>query len=111
VAGWAILSIVLARGNHELGCLSGQHLSGGATEGTAKPIKIPPLLAALLMIELGCDLRIIEAIDLGQAWRCDSAWCAQYAANWYAGWLGLRYDSPRPNSHLGWPAPYYQLRY
>jgi len=30
---------------------------------------MPPLLAALLMIELGCDLRIVRAIDLGMEWR------------------------------------------
>jgi len=29
---------------------------------------MPPLLAALLMIELGCDLHIVEAIDL-EEWR------------------------------------------
>jgi len=56
---------------------------------------MPPLLAALLMIELGCDLRIIEAIDRGQEWRHwqgdDSRyWRAHYSDNWYAGWLGHR---------------------
>jgi hypothetical protein len=29
---------------------------------------MPPLLAALLMMELGCDLRIVEAIDLSMEW-------------------------------------------
>ena len=62
---------------------------------------MPPLLAALLMIELGCDLRIVAAIDLGQEWRrwqpsvCEgwsSAYCTHWnpywSDGWYAGWLG-----------------------
>jgi len=28
---------------------------------------MPPLLAALLMIELNCDIRIIQAIDLNMS--------------------------------------------
>jgi hypothetical protein len=73
---------------------------------------MPPLLAALLMIELGCDLRIVEAIDLGQEWRhwqqsgsaVDREW---YAYNWYAGWLGCRVDNwrcPHKGTYL-WPGP------
>jgi len=32
---------------------------------------MPPLMAALLMIALDCNLRIVEAIDLGMEWRLD----------------------------------------
>jgi hypothetical protein len=53
---------------------------------------MPPLLAALLMIKLGCDLCIVEAIDLGQEWR---RWQPSRANLWYAGWLGRRLENPK----------------
>jgi len=87
---------------------------------------MPPLLAALLMIELGCDWRIVEAIDLGQEWRrwqpaptdcANRAWYIRYPTSWYAGWLGYPPDSraldPRA-LQVGtflWPAPEYGQRY
>jgi len=55
---------------------------------------MPPLLAALLMIALECDLRIVQAIDLGMEWRCD--WprggfsALQCAECWYDNQLGGR---------------------
>jgi hypothetical protein len=75
---------------------------------------MPPLLAALFMIALDCDLRIVQAIDLGMEWRLD--WpgemsmygyrfsACECAEAWYANKLGLQ----RPASHLtvgsfGWP--------
>jgi hypothetical protein len=76
---------------------------------------MPPLLAALLMIELGCDLRIVEAIDRGQEWR-ESDKCARYADSWYAGWLGHHQTAaePLPRFVAGsfwWPLPRYGQRY
>jgi hypothetical protein len=53
---------------------------------------MPPLMAALLMIALDCDLRIVQAIDLGMEWRCDwrgLGWNADTcAAAWYGNMLG-----------------------
>ena len=47
---------------------------------------MPPLLAALLMMELGCDWSIVEAIDLSMEWR---HWQQTLSANcWYEGVLG-----------------------
>jgi hypothetical protein len=49
---------------------------------------MPPLLAALFMVALGCDLRIVEAIDLGMEWRLDWHRCGfsgrECAEAWYA---------------------------
>jgi len=74
---------------------------------------MPPLLAALLMIELGCDLRIVEAVDLGQEWRhwqpsvsgLDYNWYKGYPCSWYAGWLGSRVDDSKTlcRGTFGWP--------
>ena len=50
--------------------------------------KMPPLLAALLMMELGCDLRIVEAIDLGMGWRKTIGKPRIFAQAWYSGFLG-----------------------
>jgi hypothetical protein len=55
---------------------------------------MPPLLAALLMMEFDCDLRIIEAIDLGVEWRRYTLDCIDGCTRWwYAGCLG-REDTP-----------------
>jgi hypothetical protein len=54
---------------------------------------MPPLLAALLMIEMGCSLAIIEAIDLNMEWnpwRADAVyrpWCREFSESWYDGRL------------------------
>ena len=63
--------------------------------------KMPPLLAALLMIELGCTLGMVEAIDLGVEWRMHYDTHAHSRA-WYSGYAG------RTGSHLvrgtyAWP--------
>lgn len=29
---------------------------------------MPPLLAALIMMEFGCDLRIVTAVDINMEW-------------------------------------------
>jgi hypothetical protein len=80
---------------------------------------MPPLLAALLMIELGCDLRIVEAIDRGQEWRrWQISWgsavdrYANCADTWYAGWLGKRPNQPlhTVGSFL-WPSKHWGQRY
>ena len=77
---------------------------------------MPPLLAALLMMEFDCDVRIIQAIDLGVEWRrCDvPRKCLPEIAKplsdyWYAGHIGISasgvyligtYTWPHPNNHL-----------
>lgn len=53
---------------------------------------MPPLLAALLMMEFGCDFRIIEAIDLTEEWRravTDMYTMEQNTRFYYDGWLGF----------------------
>jgi hypothetical protein len=42
---------------------------------------MPPLLAALLMMEFGCDFRILAAIDLNMKWRQYPF--PRFAKNWY----------------------------
>jgi hypothetical protein len=62
---------------------------------------MPPLLAALLMIELGCTLGMVEAIDLGVEWRiyCNTL---AYSWSWYDGRIGsLRFDLHR--RPFSWP--------
>jgi hypothetical protein len=85
--------------------------------------KMPPLLAALLMIELGCDLRIIEAIDRGMEWRrwqrnwgsSDSIYA--YPTNyWYDGWTGCYPTAAKPMyphtiGSFWWPSERYGERY
>jgi hypothetical protein len=79
---------------------------------------MPPLLAALLMMELGCDLRIVQAIDLGMEWRCDwrgLGWNAdKCAAAWYDNRIGDHIPIHIRNAgYVGtyyWP-PYDHRRY
>jgi hypothetical protein len=66
---------------------------------------MPPLLAALFMIEFTCDLRIVQAIDQGMEWRHYSDTLCTHR-NWYDGWIGRL----APTSHLhrgaySWPFP------
>jgi hypothetical protein len=68
---------------------------------------MPPGLAAFLLIVLGCDMRVVQAIDLGMEWRItwsDSQENTRVVADdWYRGWLGIR---RRPSSKIGtfvWP--------
>jgi hypothetical protein len=54
---------------------------------------MPPLLAALFMMALDCDLRIVKAIDLGMEWR--RAWPGGFSARqcaecWYDNKIGHR---------------------
>jgi len=49
---------------------------------------MPPLLAALLMMELHCDLRIVQAIDLAMEWRKHHPHGCRAGGDWYAGFLG-----------------------
>lgn len=61
---------------------------------------MPPLLAALLMMEFGCDFRIIKAIDLTEEWRRPSI--VDYEVHnevYYDGWLG--YDDKPLFSAVG----------
>jgi len=73
---------------------------------------MPPLLAALLMIELGCTLDIVRAIDLCVEWR--RVWngrplgYVEYSNYWYAGQLGTHFA--RTPASIGqstylWPSP------
>ena len=80
---------------------------------------MPPLLAALLMMELGCDLRIVEAIDLGMEWR--QAWSATdwqepmhanvCAEAWYHGRIGCRLPRLPRFGTYGWPRDSYGWAY
>jgi hypothetical protein len=73
---------------------------------------MPPLLAALLMMEFGCTLNIVEAIDLGVVWRRFGISpevypsFVEYSKNWYAGDLGLQFQHGSPL----WPSPLHYPR-
>jgi len=73
--------------------------------------KMPPLLAALLMIEFSCDLRIVQALDLGVEWRRYDALTAKtYSRSWFQGWLGsLSTDVIRGT--YTWPCPFQSRRF
>ena len=66
---------------------------------------MPPLLAALLMLELGCQLSIIQAIDLSMEWRKFYTTNDQldYSEMWYAGWLALPEAPAKSPGTLLWP--------
>ena len=69
---------------------------------------MPPLLAALLMLEFNCDWRIIQAIDLGVEWRrCLSLDQTRFdVANlWYQGYLGRNFYLRKPRDYLKKPSP------
>jgi hypothetical protein len=53
---------------------------------------MPPLLAALLMMELSCDIRIVQAIDLSMEWRVLGMSTSFWADSWYDGHLGRSFD-------------------
>jgi hypothetical protein len=57
---------------------------------------MPPLLAALLMIELGCPVNIVQAIDLNMEWRdywqINQRKAKDAAQCWYDGYLGCESD-------------------
>jgi hypothetical protein len=77
---------------------------------------MPPLLAALLMMEFGCDLRIVQAIDLSVEWRlyAPKPLSAQPSNHWYAGWIGVSAgDRPWPvcRGTYAWPCSVYKRRY
>jgi hypothetical protein len=62
---------------------------------------MPPLLAALLMMEFGCDLRIIAAIDANMEWRHQFSDIEEFlsfpTSCWYDGYIGIQsslVDSP-----------------
>jgi len=67
---------------------------------------MPPLLAALFMMEFSCDLRIVQAIDQSMEWQGYTD-TPQYHRDWYDGWIGRL--AATPNSlHRGtysWPFP------
>jgi len=77
---------------------------------------MPPLLAALFMIEFSCDLRIVQAIDLCVEWRQYEMYttCAHPSTNWYAGWLGVaEHDQPYQITRgtYAWPSHVCDRRY
>jgi hypothetical protein len=81
---------------------------------------MPPLLAALLMIEFDCDLRIVEAIDLGVEWRrygdvvmYSRGWfgAVMYSRGWFGGWLGGSSTTDVDRGTCTWPWPGRGLRY
>jgi hypothetical protein len=69
--------------------------------------QMPPLLSAFLMIVLGCDLRIVQAIDLGMEWRL--CWSPSQlkpdiiALAWYNGFLGSYKDFDDDIGTFLWP--------
>ena len=66
---------------------------------------MPPLLAALLMIELGCTLNIVEAIDLGVEWRMhDDTY--DLSRNWYNGGTGCQLGIKLTRGTFTWPGVY-----
>ena len=62
---------------------------------------MPPLLAALLMIELGCTLDTIMAIDWSMEWR-DYGLVEPHTA-WYAGQVGLVGSTDLRRGSYWWP--------
>jgi hypothetical protein len=63
---------------------------------------MPPLLAALFLIDFGCDMRIITAIDLAVEWKRFDGDFSRTSVNWYDGSIGFpgkRFDR---GSYL-WP--------
>jgi hypothetical protein len=70
---------------------------------------MPPLLAALLMMEFGCDFRIVAAIDLNMEWGKYSY--PNFAKNWYNNSISETYHGfSIPNSYW-WPAKFSQRSY
>ena len=61
---------------------------------------MPPELACLLMLGFGCELRIIQAIDLGQEWMSVEFDGKQPKTNehnalaWYDGIIGQAFRQP-----------------
>jgi hypothetical protein len=67
---------------------------------------MPPLLAALLMMEFSCDLRIVQAIDLGCEWRqYDDNDALKRSRYWFDGWLGVVSTGELPRGTYLWPWP------
>jgi hypothetical protein len=70
------------------------------------------------MIEFGCTLNIVAAIDLNTEWRRLCNYPAGFSNNWYNNYLGCHYhphyhlylDWPIPNTYL-WPSPGYHFTY
>jgi hypothetical protein len=64
---------------------------------------MPPLLAALLMMEFGCTIDIVQAIDLNVEWlghRWDPRWNTRWATDsWYQGYIGMK---GQPNAATYW---------
>jgi hypothetical protein len=71
---------------------------------------MPPLLAALLMVELGCTLSIIEAIDLGVEWRMYEKHEHRSLA-WYDGFLGRQLGIELTRGTYTWPVPLWSRRF
>jgi hypothetical protein len=70
--------------------------------------EMPPLLAALLMLEFGCTITIVQAIDDNMEWRRDWAhqeWIrSNYCAKaWYTGYIGMTCDNLEWGTYL-WPS-------
>jgi len=55
---------------------------------------MPPLLAALLMIEFQCNICIIAAIDLNMEWRRLAPYPRWISISWNEGLVGRLPDEP-----------------
>jgi hypothetical protein len=53
---------------------------------------MPPLLAALLMIEFGCTMKIIEAIDCNMEWMAYDDVRGWISCYWYGNEVGQIQD-------------------
>jgi hypothetical protein len=73
---------------------------------------MPPLLAALLMMEFDCDIRIIQAIDLNMEWRFFGSLglpIALWTDSWYAGHVGCSLNNGYWWPSARHPTPRYKL--
>jgi hypothetical protein len=67
---------------------------------------MPPLMAALLMMEFGCDFRIVQAVDVNMQWR--NNYMLHYypldatSQDWYSGFIGTQ-DGTNKMDSFWWP--------
>jgi hypothetical protein len=71
---------------------------------------MPPLISTLLMMEFGCDFRIIAAIDRNMEWihqlriRHYSDECiSYYTSSWYDGYIGIELSPMDTIGTYRWP--------
>ena len=71
--------------------------------------RMPPLLAALLMIELHCDMRAIKAIDLNMEWKRNTYGILDlYSNSWYLGYVPMAPVWPNRFEPFVFQRPYHK---